>query len=144
LRHVFFGDIERRKNSAPVAGAPKQFLGLADFKRRYAMHGDCEQSFYLGHRATGWAFKLAALEAADLAFDAANMNGELVATRGAAPPLLLMEFNTLEGKRVRLHDYATAGEGEVPYVSWLTVTNVAPTPFSNTNPLRSGRPLGER
>jgi hypothetical protein len=83
----------------------------------------------------------AAVEAAGPTFDAAGMRENLLPTHAAAPPLLLMEFKTLEGKRVRLHDYATAGEGEVPYISWLTVTNVAPTPFSNANPLRSGRPL---
>jgi DUF1680 family protein len=84
--------------------------------------------------------KLATLETAHMIFDAAKMDGKLVTTRGAAPPLLLIEFKTRDGKKVRLRDYATAGEGEVPYESWLNVQYVKATPFSKSNPLRSGRP----
>jgi hypothetical protein len=82
---------------------------------------------------------LATVESAGLGFDAARMDGKLVTPQGASPPVLLMEFKTLDGRKVRLRDYATAGEGEIPYSSWLNVQNVRASPFSKINPLRSGR-----
>jgi hypothetical protein len=85
--------------------------------------------------------KLATDESADLIFDAAKMDGKLVTTPGASPPLLLMEFKTRDRTKAQLRDYATAGEGEAPYESWLNVQHVKATPFSKSNPLRSGRTL---
>jgi DUF1680 family protein len=71
--------------------------------------------------------------------DAAKMNGTIVPADGKMAPLLMMEFTTADGKKVRLRDYATAGEGGITYTSWLKVRNVSPTPFSEANPWRSGR-----
>ncbi|MBI5684144.1 MAG: glycoside hydrolase family 127 protein, partial [Verrucomicrobia bacterium] len=72
-------------------------------------------------------------------FDAATMDGSIVPTDGAMAPLLMMEFTNTDGKKVRLRDYGTAGEGGVHYLSWLKVRHVKPAPFSEANPLRSSR-----
>ena len=72
--------------------------------------------------------------------DAATMGGQLMATPGGSRPLVVMEFTTVEGAKVRLRDYGTAGEDGAPYASWMTVRNIAPAPFSETNPMRSARP----
>jgi hypothetical protein len=55
------------------------------------------------------------------------------------PPMVLLECMAADGKKVCLRDYGTAGEGGVFYRSWLNVRNVNSTPFSPTNPMRSGR-----
>jgi hypothetical protein len=72
-------------------------------------------------------------------FDAATIAGRLVAPPGLARPLVMMELTTVEGKKARLRDYGTAGEDGSPYASWLEVRNIAPSPFSQTNPLRCAR-----
>jgi hypothetical protein len=71
--------------------------------------------------------------------DATALAGSLVPTADAKAPLLMMEFTDTAGKKVRLHDYGTAGEGGVHYLSWLKVLHVEPAPFSEANPLRSSR-----
>jgi DUF1680 family protein len=73
--------------------------------------------------------------------DAHRMNGRLSAWSGPRPPLLLMDFTADDGSLVRLCDFASAGGGGSPYMSWLKVRGPAPTEFSRTNPLRSGRQL---
>jgi uncharacterized protein len=55
------------------------------------------------------------------------------------PPMLLTEFPAADGRAVRLCDFASAGVGGSPYRSWLEVNNAGKTPFSRTEPLRSGR-----
>jgi len=71
-------------------------------------------------------------------FDAATMGGCVVPDKGElAPPLLLMEFTDVTGAKVRLHDFGTAGERGVGYVSWLKVQHAQPVGFSEANPLRS-------
>ena len=52
---------------------------------------------------------------------------------------VLLEFKGEDGRKVRLCDFGSAGEGGTPYASWLKVDNVEKTPFSRDNPLRSGR-----
>jgi len=71
--------------------------------------------------------------------DAANLHGRLLPLSRTAPPQVSIEFTATDGSKMRLRDYGTAGEGGIPYLSWLNVRNVAPTPFSPSNPLRSGR-----
>jgi hypothetical protein len=77
---------------------------------------------------------------AEPVFDSLTMQGRTVPADGKAPPMLMMEFTTVEGKTVRLRDYATCGEGGLSYASWLKVKNVPSTPFSAANPWRTGRP----
>lgn len=70
--------------------------------------------------------------------DATQMEARVLSRTGTLP--LHLEVTTATGKKMRLRDYGTAGEGGISYVSWLNVQNVSPTPFSQANPLRSGRP----
>ena len=72
-------------------------------------------------------------------FDAATVDASIVPADGAMAPLLMMEFTKTDGKKVRLRDYGTAGEGGVHYLSWLKVQHVKPASFSEGNPLRSSR-----
>ena len=75
------------------------------------------------------------------ALDAANLKGRRVATGGyTLEPVLLVQFAGEGVRKVRLCDFASAGEAGSPYLSWLEVRNVVPTAFSRQNPLRSGRP----
>jgi DUF1680 family protein len=71
--------------------------------------------------------------------DANALNGRLLPLSRVSPPQVSIEYTTSDGSKIRLRDYGTAGEGGTSYVSWLNVHNVASTPFSLTNPLRSGR-----
>jgi uncharacterized protein len=71
--------------------------------------------------------------------DAKGLKGRLVEGKGWLPTVVEMEFKGEGGKKVRLCDFASAGEGGTPYVSWLKMKNVSGAPFSAGNPLRSGR-----
>ena len=71
--------------------------------------------------------------------DAATLHESLVPATGTTAPLLTMEVTDINGKKVRLLDYGTGGEG-INYKSWLGVQNVKSTEFSESNPLRSSRP----
>jgi hypothetical protein len=51
--------------------------------------------------------------------------------------MLLLELEGVDGRPVRLCDFASAGVGGSPYRSWLDVQGAAPAEFSRTNPLRS-------
>jgi DUF1680 family protein len=79
-------------------------------------------------------------QSTEKALDAANLRGRLLPISRTAPPQVCVEFTTTDGSRLRLRDYGSAGENGTPYVSWLNVRNVTPTPFSLSNPLRSARP----
>ena len=70
--------------------------------------------------------------------DARTMQGQRVSWKEWLPPLLLLEYTAMNGVRLWLCDFGSAGDGGSPYVSWLPVANV-PTPveFSRQNPLRS-------
>lgn len=72
--------------------------------------------------------------------DARNMKPKQVKWDDWLPPVLLLEFNSTDGKIVRLCDYGSAGEAGTPYLSWLPIKNTPPkAKFSQSNPLRSGR-----
>ena len=58
--------------------------------------------------------------------DVATMGGQVVPSPGVARPLLVMEFITVDGRKVRLRDYGTAGEDGSSYASWLEVRNISP------------------
>jgi DUF1680 family protein len=71
--------------------------------------------------------------------DAQNMSGILVDTTNHwVQPIILLEFDTQDGGKLRLCDFGSAGEGGTPYKSWLAVANLPdPGQFSHSNPLRS-------
>jgi DUF1680 family protein len=70
--------------------------------------------------------------------DARSMQAKLVEWHDWLAPWLLVEITAANGEIVRLCDFASAGEGGSPYVSWLPVQNApAPIEFTRSNPLRS-------
>ena len=72
--------------------------------------------------------------------DATTLKGRFVRCRDWHPPFMLMEVQAPDGRKVRLCDFASAGETGTPYRSWLKIDGVRKTRFSRSNPLRSGRP----
>lgn len=71
--------------------------------------------------------------------DAKGLRYDIIKWKGWIPPFLLVGFTAIDGRRLRLCDFGSAGEGGSPYRSWLKVQNVNITEFSASNPLRSGR-----
>jgi DUF1680 family protein len=58
---------------------------------------------------------------------------------GALRPWVLCEFRTVDGRPVRLCDFASAGADGSSYRSWLQVEHAAVAPFDRSNPLRLER-----
>ncbi len=73
------------------------------------------------------------------ALDAAAMVGKPVKVNERFKPIELLEFTAAEGRKVRLCDFAHAGQAGTPYVSWLQIKNAPSADFSRSNPLRSAR-----
>lgn len=73
--------------------------------------------------------------------DAHNPSGQVTSWSGRGAPSLLMEYAAEGGEKLRLCDFASAGYGGTPYLTWLPVKGINASPFSRTNPLRSGRGL---
>ena len=73
------------------------------------------------------------------ALDAQKLKLRLLPNIRRPETIALVECKAENGDRLRLCDFASAGEGGTPYVSWFKVNEVAHTPFSKENPLRSGR-----
>jgi len=71
------------------------------------------------------------------ALDAKGLSGRVVGFDQWFPPMLLMEFKTIDGGILRLCDFGSAGVGGSPYRSWLDVRSCAKTNFSRDNPRRS-------
>ena len=71
--------------------------------------------------------------------DAHGLQGKVASWPGRHPPLLLLDFAADDGRVLKLCDFASAGDGGTPYLSWLRVKGVAASAFSRVNPLRSGR-----
>jgi hypothetical protein len=71
--------------------------------------------------------------------DARILNPQKVEVDTWLRPWMLFEVRAVDGRSVRLCDFASAGAAGEPYLSWLKVRNVRRTRFSRRNPLRSGR-----
>ena len=72
-------------------------------------------------------------------FDARNIKYRLLAGEDDSQAIVSLEFQTIDGSKVTLRDFDSAGEDGKHYISWLKVLNAPPTPFGVSNPLRSGR-----
>jgi DUF1680 family protein len=59
---------------------------------------------------------------------------------GPARPIVLAEATTVDGKTVKLCDFASAGADGSRYRSWLRVEHASPTPFSREHSFRTGPP----
>jgi hypothetical protein len=71
--------------------------------------------------------------------DARGLQGNQSSQASWHQPIVKLDFPAENGQKVTLCDFASAGNGGTPYLTWLRVKNVKPTPFSRDNPLRSGR-----
>ena len=71
---------------------------------------------------------------------ARSMRPRPVRPSGWLPTMVAVDCLGTRGERVRLCDFASAGESGSPYCSWLDVTGTRKTAFSKRNPLRSRRP----
>jgi hypothetical protein len=71
------------------------------------------------------------------ALTARGLQGRMVEFQEWLPPMMLMEFKANDGSALRLCDFASAGTGGSPYLSWLDVQGCSKTEFSATNPRRT-------
>ncbi len=55
-----------------------------------------------------------------------------------------LNVTDVAGASIRLRDYGSAGADRMPYVTWLPVRGVSPTPFTRENPSRTSRPPKKR
>lgn len=74
------------------------------------------------------------------ALDAMTMKGRLISDKDSLPTVVRMEYTAPDGRKLRLCDFGSAGEGGSPYRSWLRVEQIEKVHFALDNPLRSGRP----
>ncbi|MBT6629056.1 MAG: hypothetical protein HOB49_18720, partial [Gemmatimonadetes bacterium] len=75
-----------------------------------------------------------ALDATDLRLRSAKQE------RFGAPAMVMLTAQGTDGRKVRLCDFASAGEGGSPYRTWLTVRKAGRArAFRRDNPLRSHR-----
>ena len=74
------------------------------------------------------------------ALNATTMKGRLISSKDSLPTVVRVEYTAPDGRKLRLCDFGSAGEGGSPYRSWLPVEQIDKTHFASDNPLRSGRP----
>ncbi len=73
------------------------------------------------------------------ALDSKQPKGRRVSAKSWLEPWMLWEYTAIDGRKLRLCDYASAGAAGDPYKSWLAVRNISKARFSRQNPLRSKR-----
>jgi hypothetical protein len=147
-------------NGEPVPGVtPGSYLALSrdwkpgdrielalDFSPQFwAGERECAGlvSVYRGPLLLAYDRRFNAIDPSDLpALDAKDLSGTPSAWQGAPSPLLLLEYSTPDGRKLRLCDFASAGADGSPYRSWLKVEHVAATAFRRSAPLRRGPASG--
>ena len=91
-------------------------------------------SYYRGPILLAYDRKFNTLDPADLpTIDVCKTQTRLVKTSDA---IVAMDI-IFENNKIRLCDFASAGDGGSPYISWLKAKNTTTTKFSKTNPLGS-------
>ena len=103
---------------------------------------ECEgkASMYLGPILMTYDRRFNEMDPEDIpALDAAKLKGKLLKWDGWIPPMLLVEYTAQDGRKLRLCDFGSAGEGGTPYKSWLKIANLKKAGFSRQNPLRTSR-----
>lgn len=95
-------------------------------------------SVYRGPLLLAYDQRLNALDPEALpTLDAGRLSEKRITAGVTRPPFLLLEFAAADGRKVRLCDFASAGDGGELYLTWLKVDGVAPTEFSRENPRRA-------
>ncbi|HTL18189.1 MAG TPA: beta-L-arabinofuranosidase domain-containing protein [Patescibacteria group bacterium] len=69
--------------------------------------------------------------------DATHLSERMMQSTGLLQPMLLVEYAAVDGRKVALCDFASAGADGSPYRSWLLVKNAAASEFSVINPRRT-------
>ena len=126
------------------AAGDKVEIGLDMSLRFWAGEKECAGKTAVYRGPLLLAYETDAPAEGTLVFDARTLEGRLVDPEGRPAPILLLECTTVDGRKVRLRDFATAGEGGKEYVSWLAVRNAEAVPFTRANPSRTaaaGAPL---
>jgi DUF1680 family protein len=147
-------------NGKAISGArPAQYLVLdrtwkpgdtIDLNLDFSLHywvgeRECEgkASIFRGPILLTYDRRFNTMDPADVPMlDARGLQGKPASQAGAQPPIVKLDFAAENGQQVTLCDFASAGNGGTPYLTWLRVKNVKPTPFSRENLLRSGRAAG--
>ena len=73
------------------------------------------------------------------AMDARGLKAVPVTAGGWLPAIAAVQVPAVDGTRLTLCDFASAGQAGVPYVSWLPVQHTPRVPFGPSTPWRSGR-----
>ncbi len=108
----------------------------------WAGEQECEgrTSVYRGPLLLTYDRRLNEMDPEDLPeLDARGLKGRLLPGTPELPTMVLAEYPAADGRKLRLCDFASAGEGGSPYISWLKVKNAPYSPYSPANPLRSSR-----
>jgi uncharacterized protein len=148
---------EVKVNGTPLSAVrPGTYVGIdrawkagdrVDLTLDFALHywvGEREcagkVSIYRGPLLLTYDRRFNSMDPADIPpLDAHGLTGKLTTWSGRFPPVVLLDFESKDGRVLRLCDFASAGNAGSPYRSWLRVERVKPVAFSQTNPLRSGR-----
>jgi len=72
-------------------------------------------------------------------FDAKTIAPQFINAIKDEKSFVALECKDVAGRKIILRDFDSAGRNNSNYISWLKVNNIKKTPFSRTNPLRSGR-----
>jgi len=102
---------------------------------------ECEglTSVYRGPLLLAYDRRFNALDPDDLtALDARDSGVAATSPEIGPAPFVLLEYETRDGRKLRLCDFASAGAEGSPYRSWLKVDHASPSPFRRSSPLRSG------
>ena len=62
------------------------------------------------------------------------MKGRLINNKDSLPTVVRVEYTTPDGRKLRLCDLGSAGEGGSPYRSWLPVEQIGVTRFVADDP----------
>jgi DUF1680 family protein len=95
-------------------------------------------SLYRGPILMTYDRRFNTLDARDLpVLDARACDGKRIVTTGTLQPIVLCEYGSADGQKIRLCDFASAGADGSPYRSWLKVNHAGIVPFRRDNPGRT-------
>jgi len=97
-------------------------MGLHFWTGRRECRG--KTSIYRGPILLAWDRRYNSMDPDDIPIlDAGNLTAKTARWKHWLPPRLLLEFTARDGRKLRLCDFASAGQGGAPYRSWLKMDN---------------------